>query len=336
MSKLKTINSIKTMNIDYIKYLIIITLVICILYLVEKIINGKINSDKLELVKDTKNKVDKFSVSTDDYNSNDNIITNLLNLHNNANQNYYNEDNSDLSRTIKNINKVFKKLNPEQRINLSKKKLDELYLKELQNQLNELTNDLVQGDNKINNVNTGIIFNTENITGVEDNNTGVENNNTIQVKYNEDGNVLNNNKCFTYNTDENKLEIKECDITNENQRFKKIYINTSQSFNDNLNRNYNFLETKNDTIPFRHNIIQLECKDCETDCYETNNSIKTFKYNCNFCNTSNNTEECNKCCKKYKKCLTIVKNKNDNAYTTFIEDCNGRSAQQFYKSGTQL
>lgn len=309
----------KNMNSDYIKIFIITSLVICILYIIEKLINTnnniklvKINNDTEKFNTDAVNDVDAvdnteagtasegegvdlnaipYVVSESEYNNNDATIADLLNFHNNANQNYYNEDNSDLSRIVKDVNKVFKYLDADQRINLSKKKLDEKYLNDLRKQLNDITDNLSLYNNSINNINTGMVFDTENV-GSSDN---------IIIKYNDDGTYAGNQNCFEYDSNTNTVSVKKCDTNNKKQVFTPVHIDTTQKFNENLHHNYTFVKSKDDKLPFAHSVIQVAC------------------------------DNCNENDKNYKKCLTIVKNNNNSGYTTFVEECNGRSAQRFYK-----
>jgi hypothetical protein len=242
-------------------------------------------------------------ITENEFKENAKTIGDLLQFYNNANTNYYNEDNTDLTKIVKQINKVFNYLNPSQRINLSKRKLDEVYLEELKTQINDLTDNSTLLDNKILNTNTGIAFDTI----LKDTNFKVK----IETDSTED-------KCLDYDT--NKLV--NCDSTSNYLNFKKIPINTPKDFNNNLHPNLSFVKIKEDTIPFAHSIIQTDCDDCD-DCIDND----MFAYDCDICGTDT---KCIKCCKKYKKCLTVIKNKSNNGYTTYVEECNGRSAQQFY------
>lgn len=281
---------------ETIKFFIIATLTLCILYLVEKIISYELSkystNNNIKLVDNNGNdmtgETEKFVIDSDLYNDNEIAIAGLYRFHNNANRNYYNEDNSDLSRIVGQVNKVFKYLNPEQRINLSKRKLDEKYLQELKDQLNALTDETLNLNNKVHNVNTGILFDTIIDTSNTDN---------IKIKHSidEDG----NSKCLDYNSSTKSLSVEDCADVEFN--FNAVEINNVKQYNDNIHPSFNFVKSNEDELPLAHNVIQVKCDDCDKD-------------NENF-----------------KKCLTIVKNKTDSGYTTFVEECNGRTAQQFYK-----
>jgi hypothetical protein len=291
------------------KYLLIVILSLIIIYLLQKIINKQVikiyPNNKVELV----NSDDFDDITETEYNTNDKTISDLMGLYNNSNNNYYNEDNSDLSRLVNQVNKVFKHLDPQERINLSKRKLDEQYLQELRQKLNLMTDTSMIIDNKVTNVNTGIIFDT--VLAPEDLYIG-EN---IRVEI--------DNQCLDYK-DNDKLILNPCDKQSQYLNFKKVSINTPKDFNDNLHPSFSFLKVKEDTIPFAHSIIQTSCDDCDNICLDDNGK---FAYDCDICGTDT---KCESCCKKYKKCLTIVKNKSNNGYTTFVENCNGRTAQKFY------
>jgi hypothetical protein len=288
---------------ETIKFFIISTLTLCILYLVEKIISYELKNstnNNIKLVDNNGNNMtdanitnvneetEKFDVNEEVYNENETSIDKLYGFHNDANRNYYNEDNNDLSRIIGQVNKVFKYLNPEQRINLSKRKLDEQYLQEIKGQLNKITDETLNLNNKVHNVNTGILFDTI---------INTSNNNNIKIKHSidEDG----NSKCLDYNSSTKSLSVENCADVEFN--FNAVEINNVKQYNDNIHPSFNFLKSNEDELPFAHNVIQVKCDDCD----EEN--------------------------EKFKKCLTIVKNKTNSGYTTFVEECNGRTAQQFYK-----
>jgi hypothetical protein len=292
------------------KYVLIVILSLIIIYLLQKIVNKQIKkvNPKVNLVS-----ADKFNDITDtEYKENDKVLDDLIGLYNDNNNNYYDDDNSNLTRLIKQVNKVFKHLEPQERINLSKKKLDEQYLNELRNKLNEMS-DSTSLDNQITNVNTGITFDT--VLAPE----GLYEGENIRIKINSG----KENQCLEYKEDTSP-NLFTCDKDNEYLNFKKISINTPKDFNENLHPNFSFLEIKEDSIPYAHSIIQTSCNNCDNICLDDNGK---FAYNCEICGSDTN---CERCCKKYKKCLSIVKNKTDYGYTTFIEDCNSRTAQQFY------
>jgi hypothetical protein len=314
------------MNNNNMKNLLILALSLVIVYFIQKIVSkqySKVNPQGNSLALVNAETFEDGTTTTEatttteptigetEYNDNAETIGDLLNFYNNTNTNYYNEDNTDLTRLVKQVNKVFKYLNPEQRINLSKRKLDEVYLEDLKREIDNLTDNTTMLNNKILNTNTGIAFDT--ILN------GDTTNGNIRIKIeNDDG----ENECLEYDTDTTNKVLKCDNTTSQYLDFKRVPINTPQDFNNNLHPDLSFVKIKDDTIPYSHSIIQTTCDDCD-DCINDNDM---FAYDCNSCGTDT---KCIKCCKKYKKCLTVVKNTTNSGYTTFVEECNGRSAQQF-------
>lgn len=116
-------------------------------------------------------------------------------------------------------------------------------------------------------------------------------NTNIQIDSNGDG---YNNKCLDHNMNE-----KECNKNDNTQKFKIKYIDNYLKYNEYLHPKYENAKINNLNNPF--NIVQIDCNNC------------------------------NKNDRKYKQCLTILRDNNNKYLNVFTKDCNGGSSQYFHK-----
>lgn len=157
------------------------------------------------------------------------------------------------------------------KIDISKKKLDEKYYKDRKAKLDELINDTLSEDNKLIHINSDYMLLKENI---EENN--------FKIKFDD-----NENKCLNYNN--NNLVKINCDNVAAT-KFNKIDINSINDYNKYLHENYDLKKKKNiDTLNYNYSILKIDDNDDNTK----NNKCLSIKNKTLFiddCNGSTNQQ----------------------------------------------
>lgn len=275
---------------NIVKLILILILLSATIYMWIKGNNGLVKQ-RIELVSDT---FTNSNVEETVFDSNQEKVDSILEINNNLQRNYYGEPGKEYETIANNANKMFKYLNPDEDINLSKRKLDIKYMTQLKTQLNNMTQEATIGSkvDKIVNVNNGFFFDTI------DRGNDKSGNSLFNIKYTSNNND-SINKCLTHD-----LKVVNCDSSDDNQKFRSVLLNDANTYNNHLHPNYSFNKSSHEGIfEFPYKVVQVN--------YTGDNKNDT----------------------KYNKCLSITGKKDTKTNTgmsVFIEECNGRTAQKFY------
>lgn len=252
--------------------ILIIILVILLLlnfyfpYLLINAINLIKSNNLNHLIKNVEvtNKVEEPFTNT--FETTDTTINNFMENINNL-QKYNYPSNAELNSQLNNIvNQI-----SNNKIDISKKKLDEKYYKDRKAKLDELINDTLIENNKLIHINSDYMLLKDN---VEDN--------EFKIKFDD-----KENNCLNYNN--NNLVKINCDNVAATN-FNKIDINSIDDYNKYLHENYDFKKKKNiDTLNYNYSILKIDDNDNNTK----NNKCLSIKNKTLFiddCNGSTNQQ----------------------------------------------